>query len=113
MSKKPKAPPFVMVRRDLLKDPGWRKLSSSSKVLYIYLRAKFNYKTKDDISLSYQEMKDVLSPATMNRAFKELLKEHWVKKIKQGGLFGGLCSYKFNGQYKDFSFDNRNASFYE
>jgi len=113
MAKKPKAPPFVMLRRDLLKDLGWKKLPSSAKVLYIYMRAKFNYKTQAEISLSYAEMKDILSPATMNRALKELLKNDWIKKTKQGGLFGGLCTYQFNGQFKDFYFGKRSNLLYE
>jgi hypothetical protein len=26
----------------------------------------------------------------------------FIEKTKQGGLFGGICAYKFIGQYKDF-----------
>ncbi|MDP1852915.1 MAG: hypothetical protein Q8L26_01720 [Candidatus Omnitrophota bacterium] len=102
--KKHKAPPFVMVRRDLLKDPEWRKLSSSAKVLYIYLRAKFNHKTLSEVTLAYSEMKGVMSSKTMSRAFKELMDGKWIEKVKYGGLFGGVSSYKFTGQYKDFCY---------
>lgn len=100
--KKHKAPSFVMVRRDLLKDPEWRKLSSSAKVLYIYLRAKFNYKTFSEVTLAYSEVKDMMSSKTTSRAFKELVKGGWIEKTKYGGLFGGVCAYKFIGSYKDF-----------
>jgi len=111
MYKKPKMPSFVAVRRDLLKDPEWRKLSNSSKILWIYLRSKFNYKTKDEITLSYSEMKDIMSPATMNRAFKELISNNWIEKTKYGGLFGGHCKYRFIGKYKDFYEAKRNPLF--
>ena len=100
--KKHNAPPFVMVRRDLLKDPEWRKLSSSAKVLYIYLRSKFNYKTLSEVTLAYSEAKDMMSSKTISRAFKELQGEGFIEKTKHGGLFGGLCAYKFIGQYADF-----------
>jgi DNA-binding transcriptional ArsR family regulator len=99
---KHRAPPFVMVRRDLLKDPEWRKLSSSAKLIYIYLRAKFNYKTYSEVTLAYSEMKDMMSSKTVSRAFQELRDKGFIEKIKQGGLFGGVCAYKFIGQFKDF-----------
>jgi len=111
--KKPKGPPFVRIRRDMLKDPEWRKLSNSAKVLWIYLRAKFNYKTKDEITLAYLEMKDIMSSRTVSRALNELIQDNWIKKTKQGGLYGGLCTYKFNGKYKDFNPDMRNPLFYQ
>ena len=86
--------PFVMIRHDLLKDPGWQKLSNSAKVLYIYLRAKFNYKTYSEVTLAYSEMKGVMSTRTMSRAFKELLREKWIIKTKQGGIiWWSLCLY--------------------
>lgn len=99
---KQKAPPFVMLRRDLLKDPDWRKLSNSSKIIYIYLRAKFNYKTFQEVTLAYSEIKDMLSSKTISNAFKELQAAGFIEKIKQGGLFGGVCAYRFIGQFKDF-----------
>ncbi|MFC1592656.1 hypothetical protein ACFL4C_01425 [Candidatus Omnitrophota bacterium] len=100
--KKQKAPPFVMLRRDLLKDPAWRKLSSSAKVLYIYLRTKFNYKTFNEVTLAYSEVKGMMSSKTVSNAFKELQDKKFIEKTKHGGLFGGVCVYKFIGQYKEF-----------
>ena len=91
-----------MLRKDLLSDPVWRKLSSSSKVLYIYLRAKFNYKTFSEVSLSYSEVSDIMCSKTTSKAFKELQKTGFIEKTKEGGLFGGVCAYKFLGPYKDF-----------
>lgn len=101
-TKKQQAPPFVMIRRDLLKDPEFRKLSSSAIILYIYLRAKFNYKTLSEVTLAYSEMKGILSTKTISKAFKELQDARWIEKTKHGGLYGGVCAYKFIGPYKDF-----------
>ena len=102
--KKQKIPPFVMVRIDLLKDSKWRKLSSSAKVLYIYMRAKFNRETLSKVTLTYSEMKGVMSTRTMSKAFKELEKCKFIVKIKYGGLYGGACSYKFTGEYRGFRY---------
>lgn len=102
--KKHKAPPFVMLRRDLLKDPEWRELSSSAKIVYIYLRSKFCQRTLEngDVTLSYGEIDDMFSTATISNAFKELSKNGWIKKTKQGGLFGGICHYRFTGKYSPY-----------
>jgi len=102
MGKKNKCPPFVMLRTDLLKDPKWKSLPSSVKIIYIYMRAKFNYKTLSTVSLTYRELDDMFNSATISKAFKELEKAQFIQKTKQGGLFGGVCTYKFVGQYKDF-----------
>jgi len=100
--KKQKCPPFVMLRKDLLKDPEWRKLKSSAKVLYIYLRQKFNYETLSHVTLAYSEIEDFMSSKTISSAFKALENKNFIEKLKQGGLFGGVCEYKFIGPYKEF-----------
>lgn len=106
MSKrKQRAPSFVMVRHDLLKDPSWRKLSSSAKIVYIYLRSKFNRKTFSEVSLSYSEVKDMMSSKTVSRTFKELQEAKFIEKTKNGGLYGGVCCYKFIGPYKNFYYE--------
>lgn len=93
-----------MLRRDLLKDPEWRKLSSSTKIVYIYLRSKFCQRTLEngDVTLTYTELNDMFNPGTISKAFKELIKNEWVKKIKLGGLWGRECSYKFTGKYAPY-----------
>lgn len=107
MAKKAKAPPFVMIRRDMLKDPEWKELSNGAKILYIYLRSKFNHKTLSEVTLAYSEMKGTLGPKAMSRAFKELQVGKWIIKTKVGGLFGGLTKYKFIGKFKDFYYSNQ------
>ncbi len=105
--RKQRLPPFVMIRRDLLRDPGWRKLSSSAKVLYVYLRSKFNYKTLSEVTLAYSEIKDMMSSKTISQAFKDLQLEGFIEKTKNGGLYGGVCAYKFIGQFKEFYYNGR------
>jgi len=103
---KSKSPPFTMIRHDLLKDPQWRQLPSSAKIIYIYLRSKFNYRTLSEVTLAYSEVKDMMSSKTISRAFKELIEGGWIQKTKKGGLYGGVCTYTFSGPYKDFYYKN-------
>jgi len=97
---------FIMITRKLLRDPNFRGLSGNAKTLYIYMRAKFNYKTWDEITISYKEMGDVMGSRAMSRAFKELLVAGFIDKTKQGGLHGGITRYKFIGEHKDY-FNNK------
>ena len=94
--------PFVMVTKKILDDPEWRSLSSSAKVVWIYLRSKFNYRTFSEVSLTYSEMKGVMSSATLSRAFKELIATDFIKQTKKGGLYGGVSKYKFTGPHGKF-----------
>jgi len=91
-----------MIRRDLLKAPEWRALSSSAKVIYIYLRSKFNHRTLSEVTLSYKEIKDLMAAETASNAFKELIDRGFIQKTKQGGLHGVVTTYKFVGNYGEF-----------
>lgn len=102
-----KAPPFVMIRKDLLKDYWWKQLTNSAKILYIYLRSKFNHRTLSEVTLTYSEMAGIMSSRTMSRAFKELEKWGFIVKSKQGGKHGGACRYRFTGPFKDFYYNGR------
>lgn len=107
MAKVNRLPPFVAVYKALLKDSGFRKLSSSAKVIYIYLRGKFNTETYSEVSLAYSELKGVKglgSPATISKAFQELQICGFIEKTKHGGLYGGVCKYKFIGPFKDYHY---------
>ena len=90
-----------MVRKDLLKDKEWQKLSNSAKILYIYLRGKFNHKTLGEVTLAYSEVK-FMNSATVSRGFKLLQEKGFIEKTKKGGLFGGVTTYRFVGTFKDY-----------
>ena len=68
------------------------------------MRSKFNPKTLNNITLCYSELKDMMSRQTITNAFKELQEKGFIEKVKHGGLFGGVCTYKFIGPFKDFHY---------
>jgi len=104
MARSNRLPPFIAIYKALLKDPAWRRLSSSAKVLYVYMRSKFNTSTFSEVSLAYSEVNDMMSSRTISRAFRELQAAGFIKKTKHGGLYGGVCKYKFVGEFKDFHY---------
>lgn len=99
--KKDRGSGFIMVFRVMLKDPKWQKLSSSSKITWIYLRTKINKSSDDkrEVTLAYSEMKNIMGSQALSKSFKELAKAGFIEKTKKGGLFGGVTKYKFIGEY--------------
>lgn len=96
-----KAPPFVMIKKELLRSPEWKELSKPTKLVYIYLRAKFNGSNADDLRLPYTEVKQYLglSSATTTKSFKELANKEWVERTQYGGLHRFSTSYKLIGKW--------------
>ncbi|PIS28178.1 MAG: hypothetical protein COT43_06955 [Candidatus Marinimicrobia bacterium CG08_land_8_20_14_0_20_45_22] len=105
-------PPFVLTLIAMLKDKSWRSLSSNAKVLWIYLRSKYNPNDekrnlatgKIQVRLSYSEMatvQDFKSPKSMTKALSELKNAGWIEISEQGGLMKGQSAYTFTGKYAD------------
>lgn len=104
-------PAFVALYKVLLKDPEWRALSSSAKVLYTYLRNKFHpdclMKTPyAEVTLAYSEMEDIMTTRTMSSALKELESATVAKlKITEASSNGATILNELieKGVVKDFS----------
>ena len=101
-SNKKQSKHFVMVTLEMLNDPEWRKLSNKAKIVWVYMRSKFNYTTWSTVTLTYAELEDMMSSKTICKAFRELEKTSFIKKTKRGGLHRGASRYKFIGPYRFF-----------
>ena len=113
MIRKIKTSPFVFKRIEMLRDNGYKKLSSNAKILWEYLRAEYNPRKsvinpatgKIQVYLPYEKMKDIngfSSPKSMSRAIKELIQADFIEKAEQGGLMRGMSAYYFVGQWASF-----------
>ncbi|MFH1800234.1 MAG: hypothetical protein ABH891_05260 [Candidatus Omnitrophota bacterium] len=96
-----KLPPFVPLPREMLKLPEWRSgLSNSAKVLYIHLKHKFVGHNNGEICLHYSEVRDILAPGTISRAFKELEEKDWIRREQQiGGKYRFTVYYRLTGKH--------------
>jgi len=96
-------PPFVRLeRRLILKDENWRQLSPGAKMLYLFLKAKYNGSNNGQIKLHYSELKDCAgfkNPRSISAAFQELEKKDWIKRSKIGGLHRFTNEYTLTGRY--------------
>ena len=76
------SPPFVRLERDLLFNcQEWGCLSSSAKLLYLYIKANYNTFNNGEIILSYsllKNIKGISSPKTISNSLRELEEKEWV-----------------------------------
>ncbi|MFH0931875.1 MAG: hypothetical protein V1890_08070 [Candidatus Zixiibacteriota bacterium] len=93
-----KGPSFVMLEKDTLNRPEWRKLSPSAMITYIYIKKNYNGGNNGEIPFKYVELKGILAPATISRSLKELQGNEWIEKTRYGGMFRYYCLYKLTGK---------------
>jgi len=58
------------------------------------MKAGRNGKNNDSIKLPYSHLKGVMNKSTFARSLKELIKNEWIGKTKQGGLMENESTYK-------------------
>ena len=101
------APSFVgLPRRMLLKCEAWKRLSAAAKILYTYIKAKYNGSNNGQIKLHYSEMKGVKGCSTnrtISKASKELQAKGWIERTKIGGLYRYENLYRLTFKYDDFN----------
>lgn len=89
----------VVIYWTTLECAEWKKLTSSEKVAYLYLRKKCMPGKNGSIALSYQDMKDVLSAKTFSRAIKGLIVKGWIERTKHGGMYRYYNLFKITWLY--------------
>lgn len=89
-------------RQMLFKCDEWKRLSPRAKILYLYLKAKYNGQNNGHIRLYYSELKEIRgfkSYFVISEAFKELEKNQWIERTQIGGLHRHLNEYLLSGRY--------------
>ncbi|NKB49056.1 MAG: helix-turn-helix domain-containing protein [Alphaproteobacteria bacterium] len=81
--------PYLMARSE-----AWRSLSGPAIKVFIEIRCRYNGQNNGELSLSLDEAARLLGigKATAQRAFVDLEKKGFIKKIKQGQWYGRLAT---------------------
>jgi hypothetical protein len=93
---------FVMLSREMLDHPEWRKLGSAAKLAYIYLKDGYVGSNNGDIRLPYSSLRGIIglsSHGTISGGLRELETNGWIRRTNLGGLFGRLNAYELTGKY--------------
>lgn len=88
----------------LLKCQEWKDLRPAAKIIYIYIKSKYNGANNGKIRLHYSELKGIKgfgSQSSISRAIKELEKEGWIKRTKCGGLHRYFNEYELTGIFDE------------
>ena len=95
--------PFVRIAKDMLVHcKEWKELSAAAKLLYQYIKTKYNGSNNGEIKLTYSELKGIKgisSPGTISKAQEELVKAEWIKITQHGGLYRYFNLYKLTWKY--------------
>jgi len=82
----------------------WKELGVAAKLLYLYIKGKYNGANNGLIRLYYSELKNVkglASPTTISQAIKELETKGWIERTKAGGLHRYFNNYRLTGKYDE------------
>ena len=98
---------FVALTENLLTDPKWRALSSSTKLVWIMLRMEFKGTNDPVISLCYSQVKDMMSRPTFWKAIKTLKDMNWLEIVSHGGFPKIPNKYRLKGPHGFFIYRGR------
>jgi len=97
------SPPFARFEKDMLLNcSGWKDLSSSAKLLYMYIKSKYNGSNNGKIKLPYAELsgvKGISSSRTISKAQLELTTKGWIQITQYGGMYRYSNLYKLTWRF--------------
>jgi hypothetical protein len=95
------------VTNHMMNSLAWKTLSCAAVWVYLDLIKKFRGNNKDDLSLTYSEIKWKLkSSATVSKAFKQLIECGFFKVIRPGGLYRGCTIYGISDEWETYLGNN-------
>lgn len=77
---------FVYITHKMIDSKAWKSLSGNAILVYIEIMRKRNGSNDKDLSLTYYEMKGLLSTATVRKCFVELAEKGLIDFVRHGGL---------------------------
>lgn len=96
-------PPYFRLARELLYEcKEWKELSPAAKLLYMYIKARYNGSNNGKIKVPYGDLKGskgLSSPKTFSNAQKELIDKEWIIKTEYGGMFRYSNLYELTWKY--------------
>ena len=81
---------WVPISYNMAHSDAWRSLSGGAAKVYVELHSRFNGYNNGEVRLSYAEASALLAlgKSTVARAFEELERKGFIKKVSQGQWYG-------------------------
>ena len=79
--------PFVGLRKDILKSPHFRSLTSTETKVFLHLYGEYNGSNNGYLALPYNRADEELniSRQLLSKTLKGLEEKGWIEKSRQGG----------------------------
>jgi hypothetical protein len=91
---------FVRLAVDMLASPAWIGLSPYAQTVYLRMKAKFTGNNTDNISMTYEEIGDVMDARTFRKYRDELIARGFIKYIEHNKYTIRCNIYGFSAEWK-------------
>ena len=99
--KKNKSFPFVMIYKEMIKSPAYKKLTNASRTSYTLLKFQCCKFGQDEVKFPYRHAGEYMDQHTFGRSIKQLIELGFIEKSFEGGLFRRTNIYKFIEEWKE------------
>lgn len=90
----------IRITLAMMESKAWKQLSSHAKEIYCYMKAKYNGKNENDISITYAEGRDLMNERTFVKYVDQLIESGFIKIIHQGWTTRTPNIYGFSEQWQ-------------
>lgn len=99
--------PFIWLEKRLMESEAWLDLSSSAKVVYLYLKKqKINSDCREHIKLPYTDKDNIFSKQTFSTALKQLVSHGFIEIEELGGLEARPSVYRLSDNWETWDKNN-------
>jgi hypothetical protein len=91
---------FIRLANDMLLSPAWKSLTPYAQTIYLRMKAKFTGNNTDDISMTYEEIGDVMDARTFRKYRDELIAKGFIRYIEHNKYTIRCNIYGFSAEWK-------------
>lgn len=97
---------FIQIHHELYDSATWKGMHWYSKLAYLRIKRKYNPRMGEEITVSYEEMKDEMAKTTFAKAIRELEKRGFIKIESKGGLYRRRNYYTLSNEWRWYGGEN-------
>ena len=91
---------FIQIYHELYDSETWRSLHWYSKLAYMRIKRNYNPNMGKDITVTYSQIRDEMTPKTFSKAIKELVSVGLITKEQCGGLYRKKNLFQLSEQWR-------------
>ncbi len=84
----------------MLTSPAWKSLSAYAQVVYIRMKMKFTGNNAENISMTYEEIGDMMDARTFRKYRDELIEKGFIRFVEHNKYTIKCNIYGFSSDWK-------------